>query len=142
MSNAEIDASSRLPRAIAAGSVPCLNSVAFRLICTSNSPGALLSSDSLNTVHILPCQSSGTAGVEMRSGILVWAWAGSAASVRLAAERAAASASRPRRAIEGFGLRIIIVSSPLSFAESVFERVDRIGAQLRGQLVVLASAQG
>ncbi len=77
MSKAEIDASSRLPRAIAAGSVPCLNSVAFRLICTSNSPGALLASDSLKTPHILACQSSGTAGVEMRSSVLPCASAAS-----------------------------------------------------------------
>ena len=31
----EIEASSKLPRAIAAGSVPCLNNAPLRLICTS-----------------------------------------------------------------------------------------------------------
>jgi len=103
MSKAEIADSSRLPRAMAAGSVPCLKSDAFRLICTSNSPGALFSRLSLKTVHILACQSSDTAGVETRSTVLFWACAGcadsSSAPIISAAE---APASRLRRSGEVF----------------------------------------
>src|SRR3990167_5271370 len=80
-----MEVSSRLPRAMAAGSAPCLNSEALRLICTSNSPGADFSNVSLNTVHILACQASGTAGVEMRSTVLVCATAGHAKALRTAA---------------------------------------------------------
>jgi len=98
MSKAEMEDSSRLPRAMAAGSVPCLKSEALRLICTSNWPGEDLSSDSLNTVHILACQSSGTAGVEMRSGIFACAMAWPATPHRLRAQMPAAS--RPRRRVD------------------------------------------
>src|SRR5512143_1303581 len=98
MSNAEIADISRLPRAIAAGSVPCLNSDALRLIWTSNSPGALLSSCSFITVHIFACQSSGTAGVEIRSSTLFWARAASGNAQ--AAASAAPEASARRRDTE------------------------------------------
>ena len=69
MSNADTVASSRLPRAMAAGSAPCLNKEALRWICTCQSPGAAASSVSLNTVHMRACQSSGTAGDEARSSV-------------------------------------------------------------------------
>ena len=94
MSAADTVVNSRLPRAMAAGSAPCLNRLAFRLICTSNSPGALLSNASLNTVHILACQSSGTAGLEMRSSALLCDQAGRARL--LLAARAARTARRRR----------------------------------------------
>ena len=77
---------------MAADSAPCLNRLALRLICTSNSPGALFSRLSLNTVHILACQSSGTAGLEMRKTTLLCASTG-----RALAPRAAVAASMRRR---------------------------------------------
>ena len=92
MSNAEMLAISRLPRAMATGSVPCLNRLALRLICTSNWPGADRSSCSFNTFHMRACQSSGTAGVEMRSSCLLWARAG-----WVLAPKARATPSRVRR---------------------------------------------
>ena len=106
MSCADIEANSRFPRAMAAGSVPCLKREPFRLICTSNSPGALLSSDSLNTVHILPCQSSGTAGVEIRNTVLAWPKAGTVA----AAPRAAAPPKMARRLMERESDGVMVLS--------------------------------
>ena len=66
MSWAEISPTSRLPRCIAAISVPWANSVALRWISTSNCMGADFSSQTLKMSSIWAFHSSGTEGVEMR----------------------------------------------------------------------------